>query len=188
MIEFMVKAVRDSMTAIRDAALKKPNTRHLRTLSEKISRNTLRPMQVPPGCSVDKFVSLFTGDGLRWETLGIYFTLVGQGALTLQDSDHSDRELFKETFRFEDGTFVDGLPRNDSNIDKKQIANQMISAGEMCVTYSDQAGNPNDLTVWLLYELTILISIAHGDDSKILFLWIPAKGISALLKPRKSAL
>jgi hypothetical protein len=157
MIDFMVTAVRKSMADIRDAAMKRPNQKQLRTLSEQISKNTMRPMQVPLGCPVDQFISLFTGEKLRWETFGLYFCLVGQGSMTLQDSDHLDRE-FKDAFKINDEVLC--------NIDKRQLANQMISGAEMCASYADQAGNPNDLTVWMLYELTILISIAHGDDSK----------------------
>jgi hypothetical protein len=157
MLDFMIDAVRRSAVSIRDVALKKPNNRQLRTLSEKISRSTMRPMQVPPACPLGQFTSLFTGENLRWEALGLYFTLVGQGAMSLPDSDSLDRE-YKDVLNVNGGML--------SRLDKKQLGNMMISAGEMCATFADQAGNPNDLTVWMLYDLTILISLAHGDDSK----------------------
>ncbi|KAJ4312539.1 hypothetical protein N0V94_007396 [Neodidymelliopsis sp. IMI 364377] len=49
----------------------------LHALAQKITRNTQKPLQIPPEMHASTFSTLFTGDNLRWEFLGLVFAWAG---------------------------------------------------------------------------------------------------------------
>ncbi|OAL66344.1 hypothetical protein A7C99_1729 [Trichophyton rubrum] len=55
-----------------------------RELYAKITQNTARPLQVTGTPSLEGFCSLFSGENIRWEFVGVIFSLAGLSAI----SDH----------------------------------------------------------------------------------------------------
>jgi hypothetical protein len=116
-------------------------------LSGTIFSNTLRPLRIDSSLSPRDYTSLFIGHNLRWEILGIIFTLTGVSALNLP----ARSPLLAET-----------KARFNSKAD---FAYQMINASNRCLGFCDQFGNVNNLLVWLMYKNLLLLTMVHGDSS-----------------------
>src|ERR1700733_9053196 len=46
-------------------------------ISARIFANTLRPLDLQRGCTLDQYGDKFTGENLRWEAVRIFFSAVG---------------------------------------------------------------------------------------------------------------
>ncbi|EIT83012.1 hypothetical protein AO1008_10481 [Aspergillus oryzae 100-8] len=96
----------------------------------RITRNTARqfPDLRSPSSPWD-FYTLFTGENLRWEFIGIIFSFAGLGALS------GERKLFK----------INGQGPMSANA----FAEEMTAASTMCVEICKQLDKVNDLMLWL---------------------------------------
>ena len=118
-------------------------------LSRRIFSNTSAALEYNGQCSLQHFASLFTGDNLRWEAIGMFFTGVGLGAIDVRI-----------------------LPEQESRgsrcLSSKQravLARRMIEAGQICLSFCEKTGHYVEPEIWLSFELTHLASVVDGDSS-----------------------
>ena len=116
-------------------------------LAQKITRNTQKPLQVPPKMHASTFSTLFTGDNLRWEFLGLVFAWA---ALSLSMS------LLNEK----------GSATTPDGISKTSFAQLLTACSDACITLCRQNTHTNDILSWCLYENLILLTFQHGEASE----------------------
>ncbi|KAB8224187.1 hypothetical protein BDV33DRAFT_188456 [Aspergillus novoparasiticus] len=91
------------------------------------------------------FYTLFTGENLRWEFIGIIFSFAGLGAL------NGETKLFK----------INGQGPMSANA----FAEEMTAASTMCVEICKQLDKVNDLMLWLHVIHGALASDIFGETS-----------------------
>jgi hypothetical protein len=110
----------------------------------KITENTCRPFEIPPNVSAQQFHTLFTGDNLRWEFIGLAFTWMALSMLRSQgDVFSQNRELSNTS----------SLPET------------MAECSNSCISLCQNIVPPNDVMIWLLYDNLVLSTQLHGDFS-----------------------
>lgn len=106
-------------------------------LASMITRNTAeKPIDITPNMTADEFYATFTGGNLRWEFVGIIFTLAGVATTT---------EWFQSPL------FV-------NERDKDAFTEEMAAAGNACIDLCNQYDNVNDLVIWLYYTHFTLVA------------------------------
>ena len=145
----LVRAIIQALKASHEAALSNAGQHELMELSSTICQNTQQPLKVDASAKAPSYAELFLGQNLRWEPLGILFSIAGASAMTLLDHDKS----------------ITG--RDDRVIDRKIFANQMMSNSDSVLSFCDQYRQPNDLMLWLMYENFTLATLHYGDSSKL---------------------
>ena len=121
--------------------------RELATLAKKVFLNEQVPLQ--PSESSIKYLESFTGQNLRWESIGLMFTFFGIAALALNDRD----KLFTTQ------------PVEKNN--RKKFAICMKQCSEACMVLCDHTDTINDIVLCLLSRLMTLQSIVDGDTSEL---------------------
>jgi hypothetical protein len=116
-------------------------------LAQKTTRNTQKPLQVPPEMDASTFSTLFTGDNLRWEFLGLVFAWAG---LSLSMC------LLNEK----------GSATTPDGISKTSFAQLLTACSDACITLCRQNAHTNDILSWCLYENLILQTFQHGEASE----------------------
>ena len=116
-------------------------------LAQKITRNTQKPLQVPPEMHASTFSTLFTGDNLRWEFLGLVFAWAG---LSLSMSLLNQK----------------GSATTPDGISKTSFAQRLTACSDACITLCRQNAHTNDILSWSLYENLILLTFQHGEASE----------------------
>lgn len=139
-IEPMVKQWAASLWACHHKVLQSQRPDSMIKLSEVIWLNTLNPLKFNGKTTPREFVAIGTGENLRWEVVGIIFSVVGMLAMTLLDGD----SIF--------------LSHDDEPLDRKQFALNVWNASEICLKFCSDFDVLNDLFHWLLYENTVLTS------------------------------
>ncbi|KAF1949601.1 hypothetical protein CC80DRAFT_255780 [Byssothecium circinans] len=112
----------------------------------EITRNSAQPLKVPSTMLPSEFHTLFTGQNLRWETLGLVMILAASNA---QFSSPDD-----PIFNLEDG----------GRIDKDTFIEDMIHASNDCINLCQIHGAVNDIMVCLLYTNMFVKSNLYGDN------------------------
>lgn len=112
----------------------------------EITRNTTRPLKVPSSMLPSEFHTLFTGQNLRWETLGLMLSLAG----TMAQYTSPDDQMF--------------MLENGKRIDKDQFTEDVIHAANDCITLCQVHGAVNDIMVWLIYNNMLVTSDFYGDN------------------------
>ncbi|KAF2474541.1 uncharacterized protein BDR25DRAFT_109618 [Lindgomyces ingoldianus] len=112
----------------------------------EITRNTARPFKVPASMSPSEFHTLYTGQNLRWETLGLIFIVAGSNA-QFTSPDHP-------VFTLESGR----------KINKDEFIEDMIQASNDCINLCQVHGAVNDIMVWLMYQNMLVTSNFYGDN------------------------
>lgn len=120
---------------------------NVHALAQKITGNTQRPLQVPPEMHASNFSTLFTGDNLRWEFLGLVFAWAG---LSLSMSMLNDK----------------GSATTPDGISKTSFAQLLTACSDACITLCRQNAHTNDILSWCLYENLILLTFQHGEASE----------------------
>ncbi|KAI9736989.1 MAG: hypothetical protein M1834_000578 [Cirrosporium novae-zelandiae] len=141
-----MKAAFASIQNMHELALRDSTGTTFYRWSEAICRNSVQPFEVNEGTTVQEFIASFTGQNLRWEIMGMIFTLSG---------------LVMTTFIDRNKLPIKGEPQG---LDRKKFITQMEGAAEFCIHFSQSVGSVNDLLVWLLYEHFVLLSMFHGDS------------------------
>ncbi|EGD87653.1 hypothetical protein H112_04119 [Trichophyton rubrum D6] len=118
-----------------------------RELYAKITQNTARPLQVTGTPSLEGFCSLFSGENIRWEFVGVIFSLAGLSAI----SDH----LLTAT----------PYPPEDEVPNREAFAKEMAAACNSCSQLCKRYDNCNDIMVWLQYTYAVLSSDVLGETS-----------------------
>ena len=116
-------------------------------LAQKTTRNTQKPLQVPPGMHASTFSTLFTGENLRWEFLGLVFAWAG---LSLSMSMLNEK----------------GSAMTPDGISKTSFAQLLAACSDACITLCRQNAHTNDIISWCLYENLILQTFQHGEASE----------------------
>lgn len=122
------------------------NSAEIYPLYAEITRNTARPLKVPPTMTATEFHTLFTGKNLRWETLGVILVIAGSNAQFTSPDD--------PIFTLEDGR----------KIDKDEFIEDMIHASNDCINLCQVHGAVNDIMIWLLYSNMLVQSNFYGDN------------------------
>lgn len=116
-------------------------------LAQKTTRNTQKPLHVPPGMHASTFSTLFTGENLRWEFLGLVFAWAG---LSLSMSMLNEK----------------GSATTPEGMSKTSFARLLTACSDACITLCLQDPHTNDLFSWCLYENLILQTFQHGEASE----------------------
>ncbi|KAF2266303.1 hypothetical protein CC78DRAFT_153536 [Lojkania enalia] len=112
----------------------------------EITRNTTRPLKVPGTLLASEFHTLFTGENLRWEILGLILVVAGSHAQFTSPDD--------PIFTLEDGT----------RINKDEFVEDMLHASNDCISVCQVHGAVNDIMVWLIYQNMLVNSNFYGDN------------------------
>jgi hypothetical protein len=121
-------------------------------LSRRLFHNTSGALEYDGHCSLERFASLFTGQNLRWEAVGMFFTMAGFGAINARVN-------------------VRHLALGWGGLSMRQravLARQMLEEGQMCLSFCEKAGHMVDPEIWLSLELSHLASVIEGDSSTYL--------------------
>lgn len=114
-------------------------------LYAKITRNTARPFHVPPDIRPSEFHTLYSGENLRWETIGLVLITAAMPANFISPDD----PMFT----------VD-----EKKIDRDHFIEDMIYASDECISLCQIHGAGNDIMIWMLYHSGICISDFYGDN------------------------
>lgn len=95
-------------------------------LYAEITKNTTRPLKVPPTMLPSEFHTLFTGKNLRWETLGLILVIAGSNAQYTSPGD--------PIFTLSDGR----------KLDKDEFIEDIIHATNDCINICQVHGAVND--------------------------------------------
>ncbi|KAF2834548.1 hypothetical protein M501DRAFT_1009108 [Patellaria atrata CBS 101060] len=131
--------------------LENQDQKALISLSEHLWKNSRTPIIVDSSIPPREWLLMCTGEGLRWEVVGIIFCLVGDCLMNLPDWDPM---------------LIDNDVRK---IDRKRLANTMSEASDDIVTFCQWDCVLDDLVIWLMNENALLISTVKGDASY--YLW-----------------
>ncbi len=145
---FMPECMASIKRDLYDPFVKAQSGRALLHASEMLFTNGAKPMKMDPGMTFRQYHTLFTGENLRWEALGMLFTAVGLSCLIMLAAD----------------TTVDS-PQTGT-FDKRTLAHRMLEASDASIAFCEQTGHLNDPGMWLIYENFLLMSLAIGDSSK----------------------
>jgi hypothetical protein len=121
-------------------------------LSRKLFHNTSSTLEYNGHCSLEHFASLFTGQNLRWEAVGMFFTAVGLGAINARAN-------------------IRHLAPGNGGLSMRQraaLARRMLEGGQMCLSFCEKTGHMVDPEIWLSFELSHLASVVEGDSSMYL--------------------
>jgi hypothetical protein len=124
--------------------LAEQNPEKVRKLSELLFRNTHTPLQFDGKTSPKQWISLGTGQNLRWEVVGCIAAVVGLCARTLDASDN----FFKE-----------------HKVSRATMPNQMMDAAAACASFCRDCESLDDMFIWLLMEKHPLTSAIRGEGS-----------------------
>lgn len=142
----------ECMTSIKrdlyDPFVKAKSSRALLHASEMLFTNGAKPLRMGSHMTYQQYHTLFTGENIRWETLGMLFTAVGLSCSVMLAAD----------------TTV-AFPRTGT-VDKRALAHRMLEASDASIAFCEQAGHLNDPGMWLIYENFLLMSLVIGDSSK----------------------
>ena len=115
--------------------------------SEMLFKNSSKPLKMPSNMTFQQYHTLFTGENLRWEAIGMVFAAVGLSASIMVAAD-ATLELTKT-----------------ASTDKRSLAHRMLEASDSCIAFLEQTGHLNDPQMWLIYENFLLMSQIVGDSS-----------------------
>ena len=148
----LVRAIIRALKASHEGDSSDTRELDLMDLSSRICLSSRRPLKVAYSTAASDYIGLFVGQNLRWETLGILFSIAGASAMTLSDQEKS--------------IFV----HDDRSIDRKSFASQMMVNSDDVLSFCEHYRQPNDLMLWLMFENFTLVTLHHGDSSKLCLL------------------
>ncbi|KAH3904013.1 hypothetical protein HBH56_239930 [Parastagonospora nodorum] len=112
----------------------------------EITRNTAKPLKIPPTMLPSEFHTALTGENLRWETLGLALALIAA---------HAEHVLPNDPFFTLD---------NGSKLDRDEFIEDLIQATNDCITLCQTHGAVSDIMVWLVCCNVHLVSGYYGDN------------------------
>lgn len=127
----------------------KVNTENLSAMSRKLCKTAMNPLG--PSSSTQDWMESISGHNLRWEIIGIFFTIFGLSVMTMSDWD----PLF--------ATANDGNPYN-----KRQYGEAMRECAEACLSLCNDVDAINDFVVCLMSAVYALQSFYEGDSSELI--------------------
>ena len=112
-----------------------------------ILENTSTRLAVPPLTLAKKCHTLFTGQNLRLECLGIAFSLAGLASLVLPVHD---AVLTTQSYH---------------GFDQRTFALEMADLSDTCISICERCNTVGCLFNYLLYENLVLLTMRYGDSS-----------------------
>jgi hypothetical protein len=117
-------------------------------LCNSMFKRTSEPLRWPTSPANGAVLQAFSAEGVRWETLGIFYALVG--AILGQMTEGPDTLLFNS---------------EKWGPNCKCAMERALDASMQCYRICERMGQINDLTVWLLNSAILLTTWCYGDDS-----------------------
>ncbi|KAF5591080.1 transcription factor [Fusarium pseudoanthophilum] len=111
------------------------NTAKLREMGSRICINTRKPLKEDQD-DPNAWVQSFSGENLRWETVGVIFLYTALSELS-----------------------------TTSNEDSKRIIRQCPESCASCITLANMGGSSGTLMLFLVYKRSVLHSWMHGETS-----------------------
>lgn len=62
-------------------------------------------------------------------------------------------------------------------LNRRAFALEMIRLSDMCIALCEKSNAVNDLSMWLLHENLLLLTMQHGDSSKLNTLFVAEKNV-----------
>jgi hypothetical protein len=118
--------------------------------SAHIFENSFRPLTLEKECTVDQFVDMITGQNLRWEVVGMFYTAVGLAAMTVDDC-HLVSQGSAERYGIDT---------------RRRLGRKMLEASDTCKALCERAGQLTDPESWLYCENAHLSTLVEGDASE----------------------
>ena len=111
--------------------------------SARIFDNTLRPLNLQRGWTLDQYGDQFTAGNIRWEAVGIFYAAVGLAAMVVEDVSAAPDSAEKRYF----------------------LAKQMLEASDMCISFCEEFQQLTDPEMWLICENLHMCTLVTGDAS-----------------------
>lgn len=111
--------------------------------SARIFDNTLRPLTLQRDWTVDQYTDQFTAGNIRWETVGMFYTVVGLATMAVEDISAAPSSAEKRYF----------------------LAKQMLEASDMCISFCEEFQHVTDPEMWLICENLHICTLVAGDAS-----------------------
>jgi hypothetical protein len=108
--------------------------------------NTLRQLEFFRLNDAKLIHEMFTGPNLRWEIIGIIFTLVASQGLSDQATDP--------------------VGQSSQSRQRKVFSHEMAKASDLCLSFCNNNEHLNDLVAWYQYESMLLQTKLLDDTSK----------------------
>lgn len=126
--------------------------RNWERIYDQITAATSHLLRLTSDSSPEEFYSLFTGENLRWEFVGLIFSLAG----------NSVRCRYDETHILDLG--------NGEEMDAYTFCKEMVLASNACIEICRQYEHVNDLVIWMYKSHLYLGSEVLGETSVFSFL------------------
>lgn len=111
--------------------------------SARIFDNTLKPLEVPRGCTLDQYGDQFAAGNTRWETVGTFYTAVGLAAMVVKDNNAAPNSAEK----------------------RYVLAKQMLEASDLCISFCEEFQQVTDPEMWMICENLHMCTLVTGDGS-----------------------
>lgn len=115
----------------------------LATLSHKVFLRTNTPRSLDANISLREHASFLMGEDICWELVVLMLTAMGMSAISMDEVNLYDD--------------------SDSQIDWKDLAHQLLRAGDQCIDFCEQVGHLNNTGVTLILMNFILHTQVYGD-------------------------
>ena len=111
--------------------------------SARIFDNTLKPVNLQRGYTIDQYSDQFSAGNIRWETVGMFYTAVGLAAMVVED--------------------ISAAPNAAER--RYLLAKQMLEASDTCISFCEEFQQLTDLEIWVICENVHVCTLVTGDAS-----------------------
>ncbi|KAJ9483607.1 hypothetical protein VN97_g9793 [Penicillium thymicola] len=141
----LTRALCDFMEQMYDCAVRNSQDTHasLATLSRQIFVNTSKDVKTHLAMNLPEY---FDSIAMRWETVGLVFSLLGTALFHTPDDD----PIFTH--------------RNPWRLEESQLRNIATAIGEICCQFCNGAGTTGDPFCWLMTQQIVLLTSIYGDS------------------------
>ena len=126
-----------------DLKLSQGRSMSLTTWSHKVFLRTSTPYSSDANVSLREYSPSLMGENLSWETVGLILTTLGLSAISMDE--------------------VSVYDEYDSQTNWKDLAQQLLRAGDQCIAFCEQFGHLKDTGVTLIMMNFILHTQVYGD-------------------------
>ena len=121
----------------------------LHRFSEQTFISTSKDVIFQSTTTLQEMPSLFMGENLRWDTVGLILATARFSAISLDEvGPDAEKDLSQE-------------------LDWKNIARKLLDAGDKCILFCEKVNTLNDITVWLITLNYILHTQVEGDAGEL---------------------
>ena len=121
-------------------------SKSLTNWSHKVFLRTSTPYSLDAKTSLREYSSFLMGENLSWETVGLMLTTLGLSAISMDE--------------------VNVYDESNSQTNWKELAKQLLRAGDQCIAFCEQFGHLKDIGVTLIMMNFILHTQVYGDAGK----------------------